>query len=143
MKIAMLILLAQFYVSASVFANEEAPAKLAEGEAMVAGKCNKLGAAAINVFVYCPSDLSEVELVKAAKSFRSQKAAQDQNGVSVFVFNDPNGPKNNAEMVKMGERRIQKIQLAAYMDYPNGESDYFCKRGGKFQKCKNLLKSAR
>lgn len=106
-------------------------------------KCNVLGAAAINVFVYCPSDLTETELVTAARSFRSQKVAHDQNGVSVFIFDDPNGPKNQSQMVKTSERRIQKIQVAAYMDYPNGESDYFCKRNGKFQNCRGLLKSAR
>ncbi|CAN5515181.1 hypothetical protein BH10BDE1_BH10BDE1_13960 [soil metagenome] len=106
-------------------------------------KCSVLGAAAINVFVYCPSDLTETELVTAAKSFRSQKVEHDQNGVSVFIFDDPNGPKTQSQMVKTSERRIQKIQVAAYMDYPNGESDYFCKRNGKFQNCRGLLKSAR
>lgn len=141
MKIAIPLLLTLFCFGG--FARAEAESSPVTTETESAGKCSKLGAAAINVFVYCPSDLTELELVKAAKSFRSQKAAQDQNGVSVFVFNDPNGPKSNVEMVKMGERRVQKIQLAAYMDYPNGESDYFCKRSGKFQKCKGLLKSVR
>jgi hypothetical protein len=140
MKIASLLFSAFFLVCNSNLASASSEAETLTVESSPVSKCSVLGAAAINVFVYCPSDLTETELVRAAKSFRSQKAAQDQNGVSVFVFNDPNGPKSNAQMVKMAERRIQKIQVAAYMDYPNGESDYFCKRNGKFQNCRSLLK---
>ena len=142
MKIAILFSTAILFIATGSFAHDESHAPT-EAETAAAAKCSLLGAAAINVFAFCPGDLTEIELVKAAKSFRSQKVAHDQNGVSVFVFSDPNGPKSTADVVKIGERRIQKIQVAAYIDYPNGESDYFCKRGGKFQKCKNLLKSAR
>ena len=135
MKFALRFLSASFVIC--VFSVVRASSEAANS---AASKCTILGAASINVFVYCPNELTETELVNAAKSFRTQKTAQDQNGVSVFVFNDPNGPKSTAEMTKMAERRVQKIQVAAYMDYPNGESDYFCKRNGKFQKCKGLLK---
>ncbi len=104
-------------------------------------RCVIRGEADRKVYVYCPAELNQTDLLKEVLVIRDAKTTGEMKDIGIFVFSSENGPRSQQDVTKLTERSLQKIQTAVYMNYPNGETDYFCKRDGKMQKCKELLRT--
>lgn len=104
-----------------------------------AERCEVRGEEGRKVFVNCPVELSPGDILKEVLSIREKKTSADQTEISIYVFAGERTPASAQEMQRIPERNIQKIQTAVYSNYPNGETDYFCKKNGRMQKCREFL----
>lgn len=102
-------------------------------------RCQVRGEESRKVFINCPDDLGPGDILKEILSIREQRPKNEQSEISVYVFAGERTPASTKEMLRIPERNIQKIQTAFYSNYPNGETDYFCKKGGRLQKCREFL----
>ena len=111
----------------------------AASEASSVARCEIRGEEGRKVFVNCPGDLSPRDVLSEVLSIREKKTTPDQTEISIYVFSGERTPASSKEMQRIPERGLQKIQSAVYSNYPNGETDYFCKKNGRMQKCRELL----
>lgn len=102
-------------------------------------RCEVRGEESRKVFINCPVEFGPGDILKEVLSIREQKAKNEQAEISIYVFAGERTPASTQEMLRIPERNIQKIQTAFYSNYPNGETDYFCKKGGRLQKCREFL----